>query len=242
MDDITQLCQKYNLLLIEDSAQTLGATWQGRQAGSFGIGCFSFYPTKNITSGLGGMLSCRDDNLARQARAFITHGIFYDSKKFISPWARSAEMAGHNYQMSNLQAALGYRQLLRLNDLNIQRETLAERYNYFLSSWEPLVKRPSVAQGATHVYQMYTIQIKDFLRDQVLKELWTQNIWAGIHFDPPVHLQPFYLRNGTKPLSLPVTERLAKELITLPLYPGMTEPEQDYVVHNLEKAINKTIK
>ena len=109
MDEINALCQRKGLLLIEDSAETIGATWQGKQAGSFGLGCFSFFPTKNITTGEGGMFTCNDDQTANKARALIAHGISkttFSREKDEQPWLREASIAGHNYRMSNPLAAL----------------------------------------------------------------------------------------------------------------------------------------
>ncbi len=235
MDDIVDLCERKRLLLIEDSAETLGATWRGRQAGSFGIGCFSFFPTKNITTGEGGMLTCRDEKFARKVRTFISHGIPSSTltrEKDQRPWYRAAEMAGHNYRMPNLLAALGYHQLRRLEEINGRRVTLARRYNELLSSHSSWLKTPLVLEGATHVYQMYTIQVEEALRDPLLHHLRENGIGASVHFDPPVHRQPYYLQHHPQE-GLTTTEQLAKELITLPIYPGMTEEEQDWVIEGL---------
>jgi perosamine synthetase len=240
MDDIVRLCERYHLLLIEDSAETLGATWQNKQAGSFGIGCFSFFPTKNITTGEGGMLTCHDAEFAYRVRALISHGIANTTlarEKAQKPWLRAAEMAGHNYRMPNPLAALGYYQLQRLHELNTKRVNLAERYNQLLASLSPIIRTPSVAEGGTHVYQMYTVQVNPDLRDRVLYYLRDHGVGASVHFDPPVHLQPYYRERGGQPGMLPVTERLASELITLPIYPGMTEDEQDWVVHCLSESL-----
>jgi perosamine synthetase len=242
MDEIVRLCERHHLLLIEDSAETLAATWQGRQAGSFGIGCFSFFPTKNITTGEGGMLTYRDDEFARKARALISHGIASTTmarEKSERPWLRAAEMAGHNYRLANPLAALGYYQLLRLEEMNDRRQALARRYDDLLASLSPSVRSPIVADGATHVYQMYTIEVGDGMRDAVLRYLRANGVGASVHFDPPVHLQPYYLELGDGPGSLPVTERLAGELITLPIYPDMTEADQDWVIKCLGDALEE---
>lgn len=233
MDDIVELCQKHNLLLIEDSAETLGSTWCGRQAGSFGLGCFSFFPTKNITTAEGGMLTCRDDKLARQVRALIAHGLdstTHDREKETKPWWRAAQRSGHNFRMPNPLAALGLGQLNRLEEMNAKRRELAKRYDQALAS---LVNIPALCPGATHVYQMYTITVEAKRRDQVVHHLRAQNIGASVHFDPPVHMQPFYLSRGCKRGQLPLTEKLASEIITLPLYPDMTFEQQDYVIKHL---------
>ncbi len=241
MDEITELCRRRNLLLIEDSAETIGATWQGQQAGSFGIGCFSFFPTKNITTAEGGMLTCNDETFARQVRALIAHGVTSTTlarEKVNKPWLRAAEFAGHNYRMPNPLAALGYYQLQRLEEMNNRRVSLAHRYNRLLAPLSPAIRLPLVAPGATHVYQMYTIQVEFEQRDEVLHYLRNHGVGASVHFDPPVHLQPYYQERGGRSGMFPATEKLANELITLPIYPDMTEEEQDWVVESLTQALN----
>jgi len=239
MDAIVDLCRKHGLLLIEDSAETLGATWNGRQAGSFGIGCFSFFPTKNITTGEGGMLTCSDEAFADKVRTFISHGIprprGTEGEKS-RPWVRAAETAGRNYRMSNIVAAIGYRQLQNLEKMNARRIELAHRYDTALADLAPTVNLPAVDPAATHVYQMYTILVPAADRDGILLHLRDHGIGASVHFDPPVHLQPYYIERGGKPGQLPETERLAKELITLPMFPDMTEEDQNWVVDNLAVA------
>ena len=242
MDDIVRLCDGRSLLLIEDSAETIGATWRGRQAGSFGLGCFSFFPTKNITTGEGGMLTCRDDNFAREARAMIAHGITSTTlarERTERPWIRAAEMAGHNYRLSNILAAIGYHQLLRLEEMNNKRVALARRYDELLANLTPVVRTPAVAEGATHVYQMYTIEVSKDLRNPLLHYLRARGVGTSVHFDPPVHRQPFYLARGGARLELPATDRLANSLITLPLYPDMREEDQDYVVRCLREGLDE---
>lgn len=242
MDSIMRLCEKHHLLLIEDCAETLGATWNGRQTGSFGIGCFSFFPTKNITTGEGGMLTCQDSAFARKVRTLISHGIPNTTlarEKIVKPWLRIAEIAGHNYRMPNPLAALGYYQLLRLQELNNKRIALAKRYDALLGALSGLVRTPVIAEGATHVYQMYTIEAGNGKRNTVVQYLRDCGIGASVHFNPPVHLQPYYDNPGTCRGMLPVTEGLAEELITLPMYPSMTKADQDWVVYCLKTVFKK---
>jgi perosamine synthetase len=239
MDEIAALCERKGLLLIEDSAETLGATWRGRQAGGFGIGCFSFFPTKNITTGEGGMLTCRDGAFAGKVRALASHGVIsstLERERTARPWVRAAEMAGHNYRLPNLLAALGYHQLLRLAEMNGRRIGLAERYDQAFAA-APAIRRPAVAAGATHVYQMYTIEVPVGIRDAVLSLLRHQGIGASVHFDPPVHLHPFYRRQGWREGQLPMTERLACSLISLPIFPDMSSAEQERVIDALTRAL-----
>ena len=239
MDEIRELCERRSLFLIEDSAETLGATWKGTQAGAFAVGCFSFFPTKNITTGEGGMLTCRDEDFARKVRAFIAHGVFsttLEREKATRPWFRAAGMAGHNFRMPNPLAAIGYHQLDRLDDFNRRRQALAARYDRLLGEL-PGIATPSVAREATHVYQMYTITAPEAARDRIVHSMRADGIGASVHFDPPVHLQPYYRECGGREGQLPTTERLARSLITLPMYPDLSESLQDKVVESLSRAV-----
>lgn len=242
MDEIMQLCKERDLLLIEDTAETIGATWKGKQAGSFGLACFSFYPTKNITTGEGGILTCFDDEFNKIARAVMAHGIMsttYAREKEKKPWLRAAEMPGHNYRMSNPLAALGYHQMLKLESMNAKRIALAERYNRLLTEFQGKITTPVVAEGATHVYQMYTVQVNDKTRDAIVNYLRDNGVGASVHFDPPVHLQPYYQKHYNSDGILPVTEKLSRELITLPIYPDMTEEDQDWVMECIRNAFKQ---
>ena len=242
MTEIMELCEKHNLLLIEDTAETIGGTWNEKQAGSFSLGCFSFFPTKNMTTAEGGMLTCHDDDFARKSRALIAHGMMsttFAREKVEKPWLRAAELPGHNYRMPNPLAALGLRQLERLDWMNERRINLGHRYDDLLSSLP--VATPIVQDGATHVYQMYTILIDPAIRDEVVRSLRNQGVGASVHFDPPVHLQPYYSKQGWKEGDLPITESLVKKLITLPIYPDMTSEDQDWVIHCLSQAIEDAV-
>ena len=242
MDDIVQLCEEHDLLLIEDTAETIGATWNGKMAGSFGLACFSFYPTKNITTAEGGILTCFDDEFNQKARALISHGIMsttYEREKVKRPWLRAAVMPGHNFRMPNPLAALGYHQILRLDEMNTKRIALAKRYDKLLAKFSSVITTPIVAEGATHVYQMYTIMVDEGIRDGMVNYLRERGVGASVHFDPPVHLQPYYLENYQVKEGLPVTEKLSKQLITLPIFPDMSEDDQDWVVECIANALNE---
>jgi perosamine synthetase len=239
MDDIVDLCRRRNIVLIEDSAETLGAAWNGRAAGSFGIGCFSFYATKAITTGEGGMLTIHDRTVAEKARTLISHGVPsappLDGRVHL-PWERAAVQPGCNYRMPNLLAALGFSQLQRLDELNGRRIALAERYNRAFANMAPQIRTPVVRSSASHVYQMYVVRLA-IERNTVLQGLWNNGIGANIHFDPPVHWHPFYLHKAYSCCELPNTERLSREVLSLPIYPGMSQEEQDQVIDSVLGAV-----
>ena len=238
LDDIMALCSRHGLLLIEDSAETLGATWRGRQAGTFGIGCFSFFPTKNITTGEGGMLTTNDAAMAAKVRTMAAHGVAsstFEREKRDRPWLRAATMPGHNYRMSNVLAAIGYQQLLKLEEMNALRVALARHYDDAFAA-TALIEPPAIADGASHVYQMYTVRVDAAIRTELLARLRSNGIGASVHFDPPVHLQPYYLEHYPNQ-DLPATEDLAATLVTLPMFPHMTEAEQSHVITCLIREV-----
>jgi perosamine synthetase len=146
-------------------------------------------------------------------------------------------MAGHNYRLSNVLAAIGYHQLLKLNEMNASRITLARRYDEAFAETE-LIEAPAIADGATHVYQMYTVRVPAAIRTKLLARLRQHGIGASVHFDPPVHRQPYYLERHPD-LHLPVTEDLAATLVTLPIFPHMRDAEQAHVVTCLLNEVSK---
>ncbi|MCA9693043.1 MAG: DegT/DnrJ/EryC1/StrS family aminotransferase, partial [Myxococcales bacterium] len=193
----------------------------------------------NITTGEGGMLTCDDDSFADEARALIAHGIkssTFAREKVAQPWLRAAELPGHNYRLSNVLAAMGYHQLRKLDDMNRRRVAIAARFDAAFADLGAIVT-PRVVDGATHVYQMYTVQVVDGDRNAIVHRLRAAGIGASVHFTPPAHLQPAYLERGSKRGDLPVTERLADTLITLPMFPDMSEDQQVAVIEQVRAAV-----
>jgi perosamine synthetase len=240
MDEITSVCSQHGLFLLEDSAQTIGATWRGRPVGSFGVGCFSFYPTKAMTTGEGGMLTTDDARFAEKVRVLASHGV--PSTPPLSgtvhlPWSRAAVEPGHNFRLPNLLAALGRVQLGRLTEMNDARVACARRYDQLLQPLHGRIQPPRVAEGATHVFQMYTVQAIPKERNVLLRHLWERGIGANIHFDPPVHLQPIYRERSHERIRLPVTERLAQEIISLPIYPDLGNEDQEWVARYIQEGL-----
>ena len=230
MTAIAALAAKHKLKIIEDSAESIGATQDGKQTGSWGIGCWSFYPTKNLATGEGGMLTTTDGELANKARAIAGHGVASSTwarEKKEKPWLRAATYAGFNFRMSNILAALGVVQMKKLERMNSARRKHAAQYNRLLN--KELFDLPVEAPGRNHVYQMYTLKLKGVERTKFLAELRGKGIGATVHFDPPVHTQPFYAELGFGDLKLPVTDKVAATIITLPMYPTMSESDVAFV-------------
>lgn len=238
MDEILALASHYRLAVIEDSAETLGGTFKGRKTGSFGIGCFSFFPTKNITTGEGGMLTTDDPRLAAKVRAMAGHGIeetTLQREKKEKPWLRAATLAGYNFRMSNILAALGVEQLRKLDSMNAARRKHAEYLNKHLN--REFLDLPVEAKDCVHVYQMYTVKVKHVDRTRFILKLREKGIGASVHFDPPVHRQPFYANSGYSSKDLPVTEKVAASIVTLPLYPQLTQDQLDRMITAIEETI-----
>ena len=237
MDEITKLAKRSKLLLIEDSAETLGGTWKKKKAGSFGIGCFSFFPTKNLTTGEGGMFTCNDKSTLDKARALIGHGITnstYDrERKKFKPWIREATYAGHNFRMPNPLAALGFLQLKKIESMNKNRNKLANYYNKKLKKFE-FITTPYCHKDVFHSYQMYTIEVDKRIRDGFVNHLRSNKIGASVHFFPPVHKQPFYKDKKNK-VDLTVTDELSKRLVTLPMYSALKKVQIDYIINTINK-------
>lgn len=238
MTQIMAIAQKHGLAVIEDSAETIGATWAGGQAGSFGAGCFSFYPTKNMTTGEGGMLTTNDDEFYNTAKSIHAHGVrssTYEREKAKQPWLRAATEAGFNYRLSNVLAALGIRQLEKLEKMNTLRQQHAATLSAELAQYSADIDLPVVHPQATHVWQMYTIKVHPHInRDEFVLYLRDQGIGASVHFAPAVHTQPFYAdQKQMQPHDLTVTNRVVDCIVTLPMYPGLQPDDLAYIVEHV---------
>ncbi len=239
MDKIMRIAEKYNLKVIEDSAECIGGTYNGKKTGSFGIGCFSFFPTKNITTGEGGMITTDDEELAEKIKALSAHGILsstFEREKKEKPWLRAASHAGYNYRMCDILSAIGLVQMNKLENMNNLRRKHAEYLNCNLKGIKGVIL-PVENEKCKHVYQMYTIKVEGINRDKLIMELKKRGIEASVHFDPPVHLQPYYLDLGYKEGDFPVTEKVAKSIITLPMYPGLKKEQLDYIIKSIRDII-----
>jgi perosamine synthetase len=241
MTRIMEIAKEHKLQVIEDSAETIGGTHHDQLTGTFGIGCFSFYPTKNMTTGEGGMLTTNDDDLAQRVKAMLAHGIdksTYEREDKEKAWFRSATRIGYNFRMSNILAAIGVEQLKKLPEMNQMRRDLAKRLTKELSGMEeisPPVERPE----NKHVYQMYTIRLQEGLdRDEFVRRLNQEGIGASIHFFPPVHHMKPYQGQEFRRDDLSVTEKVISEIVTLPMYPQMTDEDLAYMVDIIKKTVS----
>ena len=236
MNEIMEIAEEKDLIVIEDSAEAIGAEYKGRKTGTFGIGCFSFWATKNMTTGEGGMLVTNDDELAERVRILRGHGnptttLEREGKKM--PWIRDCLMPGYNFRMSNILAAIGLVQLKKLDEMNEMRRKNAEYLNKHLDFDE--IDKPVELKDCKHVYQMYTIKVKGIDRNDFVFKLREKGIGVSVHFDPPVHLCTYYRSIYNE--KLPVTEKVSKSIVSLPMYPGMNKEELDRIIHEIENVI-----
>lgn len=242
MNTLLEIADDHDLTIIEDSAETIGGEYQGRPTGSFGIGCFSFYPTKNITTGEGGMLTTNDDSLAKRVRGLVGHGIpstTLDREDADESWYRAATQAGYNFRMSNIHAAIGVRQLDRLAELNQKRREHATYLNDRLAEIDG-VQPPVERNDRKHVYQMYTVRTGPAVdRDEFVRALNDRGVGASVHFYPPVHQQPRYEDSDAIHVDLSTTEAVASSIVTLPMYPQLEQDALEYMVESIAEVVQE---
>lgn len=221
VSSILQICEDENLILIEDCAQAHGAMYKGTQVGNFGtVGCFSFYPTKNMTTGEGGLVTCQDDLTADKMRRLINHG---QTQKYIH-----TEL-GYNYRLTNIGAAIGRVQLNKLHDMNQCRQDNA---SYYCSNINRKgVLKPIIQDSCTHVFHQYAVRItpeSGMSRDQFSEDLRSKGVGTAIHYPIPVHEQPVY-KGKIAGSSCVVAQQLSEEILSIPVYPSLTKEERSMV-------------
>jgi dTDP-4-amino-4,6-dideoxygalactose transaminase len=222
MDALAAIARRHGLKLVEDAAQAHGATYKGRRVGTLGHAAgFSFYPGKNLGCyGDGGAVVTNDDALAARVRKLRDHG---RTSKYVH------DEIGFGHRLDALQAAILSAKLPHLDAANAARRRLAARYTQLLAgSGLVLPYEPPDVQSVYHLYVVRTPH-----RDELLAHLHAQDIGAGIHYPLPLHLQPAYAFLGYRPGTLPHAETAAAEVLSLPLYPEMTEDQQDQVISAL---------
>ena len=237
IEELRQIAQRHNLILIEDAAESLGASVNGRKVGTFGNSAIlSFCAPKVITMGEGGMIFTDSRDVYEKAKLLYNHGRVETSDYFSSTEQMEYVTLGYNFRMSSMTAALGIAQMGKLAKVISMRRENAAYLTEGLSKVEG-IETPKEPPGYFHVYQMYTIRVngKEGIRDRLKKYLAEHGIGAKVYFDP-VHLSLFYRREfGYKGGELPVTERISREVLTLPMYPGLTKAEMDYIVVKIKE-------
>lgn len=225
MTKIMDIAHKYNLKVIEDCAQSHGNKWHGKVVGSIGdIGCFSFYPSKGCGAfGDAGCITTNDEELAQKFKVFRNYGsrIRYQN-----------EVVGANSRLDELQAGLLRVKLTHLEEFNLERNKIAQRYLTELKN--DLLRLPEIRPGADSTWHQFVIHVKDGKRDALMEYLKEKDIGTIIHYPIPPHLSQAYEYLGKKVGDYPLAEQYAKEVLSLPMYNGMTNDEQSIVI----EAIN----
>jgi dTDP-4-amino-4,6-dideoxygalactose transaminase len=224
MDEVVALTKKYNLRLVEDCAQSHGAKFDGKMTGTFGdIGCFSFYPSKNLGAfGDAGAIVTNDDKIADDFKVYRNYG---SEKRYYN------KIVGTNSRLDEIQAGLLRVRLKHMQELEDEKIAIAKRYDAELSN--PKIKLPTVREGATSIYHQYVIKTDE--REALINYLNEKEIGTIIHYPIPPHLAEAYVYLGHKKGDYPITEDYANTVLSIPMYNGMTEEEQTFVID----AINR---
>ena len=228
VDEIEAIAQEHGLAIYEDAAQAHGASWQGRPVGTIGdFAMFSLYPTKNMTSGEGGMVSCASDVIARNVRLLRNQGM---EKQYEN------EVIGFNARMTDIHAAIGRVQLTKVDAWTALRQRNASVLDAGLADL-PGVQTPKVAAGAVHVYHQYTIRVDAAERERIRQALQEEHqVGSGVYYPIPNHRLPS-LAKFAPGLELPETERAASEVLSLPVHPSLSEGDLDRIVRAMTAVV-----
>jgi len=238
MKEIMEIAEDHNIEVVEDCAHALGALYQGKNVGTFGaVGCFSFYPTKIITTIEGGMATTHDKNFADRLQLLREHGMTKTAyaRENNASWYYDVVDLGYNYRMNEVQAALGISQLKRIDEINEKRKEAARYYTQKLNGIEGIVV-PNEEEDRTHLYHLYAIRVLrekfGIDRNELFKRLSSKGIAPSVHFTP-LHLLTFYKEAGYGRQSFPVAERVSKEIMSLPLFPTISRAQIDFVAKEI---------
>lgn len=222
MDAIMAIASKHGLKIIEDACQSHGATYKSKKVGSFGTGVFSLYPTKNMTSAEGGMITTDDARVDNESRILRQHGMrtryYHDD-------------LGFNFRMTDVHAAIGHEQLKKLPKFNSARGKNAA----FLSEHLTGVTTPYVPEDCEHVYHQYTIRVPNGKRDALIDHLKKNDIGCGVYYPVPVHKQNYYTKNLGYDQELPETEKASLEVLSLPVHPGLSPADLESIVSTVNE-------
>lgn len=235
--DLKEIAEDHNLILIEDAAESFGATIDNRKVGSFGDSAmFSFCQNKIITTGDGGCIVTNSGDIYEKLKLIRSHGRQETTNYFSSAEYMDYVTLGYNFRMSDISAALGISQLGKVHRIIELRRKNANYLSAGLSSIDG-IRVPEYPEGYFHVHQMYTIEVMDgaAVRDDLMRYLSANGIGTKVYFYP-VHLTHFYKSQfGYRGGELPITERVSGQVLSLPMFPGLTDDEMDYVIETIRK-------
>ncbi len=236
MNEISKISKEHNLRIIEDSAHAFGTYYKGKHVGTFGdVGCFSLYPTKNITTIEGGMAITNSKKISEKITLLRNHGLsktLLQRNKTSKPWDYDVNEPGYNYRLDEIRSILGISQLKRFNVIQKKRINAAKYYNKKLQNIEG-IEIVNLKKESNHAYHLYIIRIKKGFkktRNEVHKQLFKKGIKTTVHYKPLNHFS-FFKKSAH--LKFPQSESAYKECLSLPLFPTITKKQQDFVIKNL---------
>lgn len=248
LDPLYALAQKNDIRVIEDAAHAIGTEYKGRRIGAFGdTQVFSFHPNKNMTTGEGGCVTTRDDQLARRISLLRFHGIDREAwNRFGKSGSQqySVIAPGYKYNMMDIQAALGIHQLERLDAFIDRRRDLAQRYQAELGEIAELALPTLPAYAHRHAWHLYCVLINvdeaGMTRDEFIEAMKTQNVGTGLHYQA-VHLHPYYQENfGFSSGDFPIAEDVGERIVSLPLFPRMQDHDVDRTINAIKNVFRRT--
>jgi dTDP-4-amino-4,6-dideoxygalactose transaminase len=239
MDPLIRIKKEHGIAIVEDCAHSIGTTYKGRHTGTIGdAGCFSFYATKNLTTGEGGMITSNSEDVVESLKQLRLHGLSRDAWKRYGPtgsWKYEVKIPGYKYNMTDIQAALGLVQLSKLEDMNAKRASLANAYSERLSEIEGVIMPIHDKERSWH---LYTVQFEggERIRSRVMENFVKRRIGFSVHFIV-LHLEDAYSNLGYKYGDMPNAERAASAIISLPFFPDMTINQMNEVCDVIKKTL-----
>ncbi len=245
MKELMEIAHDNHLHIVEDCAHSLGADYGGKKTGTFGaMGCFSFYPTKIITTLEGGMITTNDEKLAQKLRLLREHGMSRNAieRESGATWYYDVIDLGYNYRLTDPQAALGASQLKRIEDGIRRRIRIADRYDKELCKANSDLIVPYHASNRSHIFHLYTLKVPNskggLVRNELFNKLSKAGIQSSVHYTP-LHLMSFYKQFLKKSDTFPVAEKLHNQIISLPLYPTLTKKEVLQITGEIKDFVKK---
>ena len=240
MKEIIKISKLHNIPIIEDCAHSLGSEYKNKKCGSFGIAsCFSFYPTKVITTGEGGMISTNNSKLSHKVNLLRSHALnrLPPEREKLGTWKYDVVDLGYNYRLDEIHAALGLSQLNRISTINNKRLRIAKQYNKKLKNLKG-IKIPKVKEDRNHIYHLYTIKIEnDFhlTRDLLFQKLFKKGIGTSVQYIP-LHDMTYYKKKYKKMGSFPNADDVKDKVLCLPIYPNMSLNQTNYVIEQIKNS------
>jgi UDP-4-amino-4,6-dideoxy-N-acetyl-beta-L-altrosamine transaminase len=248
MELIIDIAKKHNLIIIEDGAHALGSVYKGKMVGNISdMTMFSFHPVKHITTGEGGIITTNNEEYYKRMILFRTHGITKDPAFLIreeGSWYYEQQFLGNNYRITDIQAALGKSQMQKLDMFLEKRRAIANRYNFAFKDIEEIITphQEEWQNSAWHIYVLkFDFKKLKISRKDMYNKLIEKNIGVNVHYIP-VYYHPYYQKLGFKKGTCKFAEELYENIITIPLFPKMTDEEQEYVISTIINIVKQNVK